>query len=540
MQHVSSLADDSLVLDIGNVDHDMPFYLMQRIPSREIGLCETWKLLDIGDRITLRFGARKDKSDLTQRFYSYQEAVEAIKKFPTVFWVPQVFSNPFSATIKSMKVIRSICVDLDSKVDSLFWTKTRDVFRTWGEGQTVNGIPAPSLVVFTGNGMHLYWLMSHELANFKLKTVAKIVQRLIQLKLSSLFDSQVDPIHIVQALRMPESRTKSGDTCRVFYVENGFTGKTLHQLASQCFTPEEIMLMNGYLDGSVKFTDFHGVLKTYGLKSSEKTVKEVKDEDDPITLYDSQELVDQSLVDMTDSFDPRSIGKLSSIIDKELIMKKSFIKKCIYSIKVQSPLPEGVRDIRLFGLAVALAKCGAKHEVLCRIVNLVNEMYCKEPLLPKEVHCATVNPYKYINMTEMTLRLYLGISNWPAFTKYESKMCRKDAAKIASKVNHERTVHKLRGGYCDLGFKVGIKELCSYAEIARQTYYNFKKNGSLQQEVFNWFINNANFERVRDSKILSFLRKMRKNLSNIINSDGFEIEQYMLAMQSSELADLPT
>ena len=531
-------ADDSLVLDVGNIEQDMPFYLMQGLPSREIGLLDTWKLLDIGNRITLRFGTRKDKSDLTQRFYTYQETVEVIKKYPTVFWVPQLFSNPFSATIRSMKVIRSICVDLDCKVDALFWTKTRDMFRAWGEGRTVAGVPAPSLVIFTGNGIHLYWLLAPEAITFKLKMVARITQRMLQLKLSSLFDSLVDPIHIVQALRIPESKTKSGDMCRAFQVQNGFEGQTLCQLATQFFSDEEVRVMNAYLQGEVKFKDFNAILREHGLKSIVKaSSKEVEDSvsDEPPVI------ADYPLTEITEEFNPKSIGVFSSLIDKEpSIMKKTFAKKCVYSIKVQSPLPEGVRDNRLFGLAVALAKCGTKREVLCRIVNMVNEMYCKEPLTPQEVHCTTVNPYKYIRMTEGTLRMQLGIANWPKFSPYKSKMTRKDAAKVAYKLNHKRTVHKLREGYNDLGFDVAVKKLCAHAEIARSTFYNFKDNGILQQEVLNWFINVTNYERLRDSKLLSYLRQSQKQLGNAVDSEEFDIEQFLLAVQSREMADIPT
>lgn len=538
----SSCYDSSLILDIGNVTHDMPFYLMRELPATEIGLLDAWKLLDIGKRITLRFGPCKDKEDgLSQRFYTHTEAVEVIKNYPIVFWVPQLFSNPFAARVKYMKVVRSIVVDLDDKVDPFFWTKTRDLFRAWGKGDLVGGIPCPNFFTSTGHGLHLYWILTKEDATDKLKDVAKILQRLIQLKISTYYEHPVDKIHIVQALRVPESNTKSGGRCRAFKIHNSQEMSIL-ELANQCFSESEIDTMEKYLNDEHTFDVFTNILEPHAVRVGIKK-KDSCSCSEP-TIEDAQQPIPtptHSLVEIKDEFNPTSIEEFSSIIDNEpSIRNKMFAKKCVYSLKVQAPIQEGFRDDRLFGLSVGLAKCGTRKKVLCRLVNMANVSFCYKPLSQKEVSNCTVRPYKYIYMTDPSLREQLGIQNWPMFSNYESTMTRKDAAKVASNVSHERAIVRLREAYSVYGFNIDVKKLCEYAEISRQTYYNFKKKGVLR-DIFNWFINLSNYESIHNTHLVEQIIQMKQQINTAnIESGSHEIDQFALAVQSKAMADCPT
>lgn len=540
--------DSCLVVDIGNVSEDIPTLILQALPSKEVSLKEMWDELALGDIIPIRVKNNSDE-DLSPCWLNYNETIQAAKKYDTCFWVPQIFFGRFKATINQLKHFRCLAIDLDPKVDPLFWTKMLIILRAWGAGELFCGIPAPHFFNLSGNGIHLYWVMALESATKNIRLLADICLRLVMMKFSSIFASKIDTVHRVHCFRVPESKPKSGiGFCRAFKVLDNNNEYHLKDFLIQCFDDDkEKELVESFLKNKATHRDLLNSLSAYEDGAGEKVNKKLKKNrkkstKKPIDFNTSYKQtkefkLEEDKFDGVNQFNSDTIGIFSKIIDSEpSCIRKDFAKRLIYILKLQSPIKCGCRNNRLFGLSIGLAKCGCNKPFIEYLVDLINKYYCEEPMTEKEVSCCYVKPDDFIYVTERKLREYLGIKKWLVFVKHETTMTRKQAAEKASSSSHKVTIKKLIDGYSELGFDVSISKLCEYTGVSRQTYHRYKKSGILTQEVFGYFINCCNYNDSKLNDLINSMSVENKN-NSVFKEESRVTDQYLLAMRSESMAD---
>lgn len=464
-----SVSFDSQILDIGLVD-DIPSSIMNSFDHTEIGLREAWDILGVGERIHCMCfkGAFSKPCILT-----YDQALEAIKKYDTITWIPHDFSNSHNSRIIDLYHYRTLTLDLDSKVDPMFWTKTRDMIRSWGLTGVYMGIPAPKMILFSGNGLHLYWFLNKRYDNARFTDVVKVILRFFQLKISSFYESHIDFVHIVQSYRLPSSKTKDGEICKSFIIDNAKSEYDIFELASFLIDKKHHSRLLDYLDGTGTLDDIFSILdplaEAIGIK--------VKDTEDKIAARKEYRKPDSTVVD---AFDGRGLGRISDLIDNNPVaVNKQWAKKCVYVLKTKSPIPCGKRNNMLFTLAVCLAKCGFDKESIADIVDIANQWYCEVPMHPWEVANCYAKPHDFTFMRESTIKERFEIYYWPSYNRKPSVMTRTEAALKASKTSNESAIQKLKQAYLDLGVNVKVRPLCKHAGISAQTYYRYKRNGTI-------------------------------------------------------------
>jgi hypothetical protein len=523
------MSDAAPVLDFKSED-DFLLELSKTISADEVSLDQAWEAFGFGDKISIKYSRKGEP--LKSAYLSLSELKHFIKLNRTTYWSPHTFTNPYKTTIENLDYYRAIGMDVDSKLDIYFWTKTNSTFKIWGDGEMYEGIPCPSIYNFSGWGYHPYWLLIEEKMDKKMKELVNFIVKLYQFKLSRIYENRLDRINRIQIFRVPESKTKTGGVCRSFLV-NGYKRYKLLDLIKFAVTEEEYQVVLAYLAGDLDVADVYDILARYSREyfGEDIVVKrkvEFKIEDVKADLQN------------IDVFNPKTLGKFYHIVSNDnSIIKKDFVYRCLNIIRMQAPIYEGTRDLRLFGMCVALGKCGASRESVIKIAHLINDIFFDKPLSPVEVYNCYCNYDRYIRMREFRLREYFGIKKWYIYTKHPSTMTRKEAAKNASEISNKRTKKKVRIGFSELGFDMPIKRFCIAAEVSRQTYYRYINDGTLQL-IINWFINVCNYQTIKNNDLTKFFRKCISGIGKFSSEQLVNLsDQYFLAVQSRSLAATP-
>jgi hypothetical protein len=474
---IESEDENSIILDIGNLSKELPEYLASAINGKYCTVTETWEKIGLPTILPCSIFP----NGIQKRIYcSLQQVLDQLDKQDTFFWVPHTFNMIYEATIDALEEYRVFALDLDSKIDPFFWTKTRDLFQIWSRGEKIANIPAPTFFIWSGNGVHLYWVFDKQFTTEQIKGIVRVLHKIIQYKISAFYKEIMDRTSIVQPFRIPDSKTKNGKRCKCYEVSGGFKGNIL-DFARECLTDSEMHLLSLYIEDDIEYTDFYMCVSPYaeaiGIKPPDKKVE--RPDDLVVTVTEDRDL---------DIFDKKSIGRFARMIDSDpTIIKKAFAMKCIYALKKQAPLQMGCRDLRLFGLSVALGKCGTKIDTLIAIVNIANETFCETPMSYKDLRNCYVDPYKYKHMKSGRLMEYLGISRWAAFFKRTSTMSRSDAGKNAAQCAKRNTMNKIKNALILVGFGTTITQLCKVANVSRQTYFRYRKQGVLK-DIYDWYL----------------------------------------------------
>lgn len=508
--------------------------LSEAISSIEVPLDRAWELFGFGEKISIKHATKDGK--FGSAYVTIQELRTYIKKYPTVYWSPHRFTEPCKTKIDHLYYYQSISLDVDSKIDLYFWTKTKEIFSVWGGGGTYNGIPIPSVYSYSGKGYHPYWHIEPIMVkdDKKLKELMHFSVKLFQYKLSVPYDGNLDNINRIQIFRVPESKTKYGGYCRSFAVKD-YKRYNLFDLLKSALTEDEYNTVLAYLNDDLLLEDIHEILAKYA-KVVEIPFEVRRRKKEP----NIEAAIDKTFSNEQDVFNPKSLGKFYHIIESdEKAKNRGFAYLCINTIKARTPIVEGERDNRLFGLCVALGKCDIQYNNIAKVAHLANESFCDPPLTDREVFNCYCNVYRYIRMRGTKLREYLGIKYWRVFRKHESTMTRKEAAKNASEISHKRSKKRVKDGFSELGFNVPVKKFCTTVDVSRTSYYRYIKDGTLAQ-IFNWFINICNYASVKDIKLIKLLRGAIYKIGAISSSELIAIsDQYFLAVQSRSLAVIP-
>ena len=527
-----SLDDDSLVLDFGTIS-DLPSKVMRGISCREIFLREAWELIELGTH--LRFLRKHNDNEKLKPFWlSYEEVIRSVKDYSTYFWLPYGFNDVDHATIAAMDKFSVLVLDIDSDVDLMFWQRTRDQIIRWVAGETLFGIPAPTMICFSGNGIHPYWKMFPFSINKRMKHVAKVIHYVFRCKFSMFYTRK--PLHKLnfnQSYRIPESMTKAGETCKAFVLDNGFNG-SFEDLVRCAVDADEAKLLFEYIDGQHSVEELIAIQSKYGILSGiEKQEKEktpTEEAEESIVCVGERPLGP----DETDIFNQNVISKYAEIIDADAATtKKNFAKKVVFVLRCQTPISEGNRTLRMLGLAIALSphKAGTSHEAMVKIVNMANDQFCNPPLMKYEIANICKDPDQYKYCSERRLKEFLGIKNWPVFIKRETIMTRQEAGRYAAEVTKHRCLQKLTESYLELGFTVSISRLCTHAQISRQTFFRYRDSGILRA-LFNWLIENGSLDQKKKLELQRHLFRFKDDLGRLNDQESNKIRSFLLSTKS--------
>lgn len=532
----NTLDDDSLVLDFGTIS-DLPSKVMRGTSSREIFLREAWEILELGTH--LRFLRKHNDNEKLKPFWlTYEEVIRSIQEYSTYFWLPYGFNDVDHATIAAMNKFSVLVLDIDSDVDLMFWKRTRDQIIRWIAGETLFGIPAPTMICFSGNGIHPYWKMFPFTINKRMKHVAKVIHYVFRCKLSMFYTRK--PLHKLnfnQSYRIPESMTKAGDVCKAFVLDNGFNG-SFEDLIRCSVTVDEATLLLEYIDGQHSVEELIAIQSKYGILSGiEKPEKEKQPSEETENCIECT--VERELgPNETDIFNQAIISKYAEIIDADsATIKKNFAKRVVFALRCQSPISEGNRTLRMLGLAIALSphKAGTSHESMIKLVNLANDQFCNPPLMNYEIANICKDPDQYKYCSERRLKEFLGIKNWPVFIKRETTMTRQEAGKNAAVITQHRCMQKLVKSYLELGFGANISLICNHAQISRQTFFRYRDSGILRA-VFNWFIECGNLDHNALSQLRRHLFRFKNDLGRLDETESNKIKEFLLNIQINSLS----
>lgn len=176
-----------------------------------------------------------------------------------------VITSPISyigrnRTAKNSRFLYAFAIDLDGvgkqQIEDIFYQYKNDV------------MPKPNIIVSSGNGLHLYYILEKPIALFdNIKILLKRFKYgLIDLVWNSYTSSVKKRQYqgIFQGFRIPETKTKFGEVVRAFYLEN-----------SELYTVEKL---NHWVTGRRKLVDTEIDIINKALYVPKKlTLKEAKE-----------------------------------------------------------------------------------------------------------------------------------------------------------------------------------------------------------------------------------------------------------------------
>lgn len=356
-----------------------------------------------------------------------------IKNF---LWFPQYYGIGGETSKRCVKSIHNLIVDVDSKVCS-----TKEEFKVLtskllgkenDEVWNSLGLPKPTFVVCSGSGIHLYWTLKNPIyiyKNKKMLGVAETVHREIINRLEKHYNGVLDKISILQGFRVPGSLSKTGKTVLAFRLNGGFYDSFENLVAA--------MAMD--IEGSVN--------------SDEKPKKQNTVETPPVDGISSdkcgddslrcEEARDSSVVSCVSQVENRKVSTgrvrkhrmkhgyknwkyvpitrselsvmdrktyLSGIykaLDANLSERSRFVGKVISLVVFDGKIPVGYRNMRLFGVAVSLAKAKASEMFMMDIIQSINGFMCESPLSIEELKRMVKSAKKYLKMTWEKLKSYI-------------------------------------------------------------------------------------------------------------------------------------